>query len=99
MYGWKGDIPDLVQPDCNDPEQYTEAIVGLYEAHSRPRFVRVMAGDWHGAVTPEREAAYLARHLHPVFGPVVDLACGAGGWTQPQKKGRRGLILGGRHSY
>ncbi len=81
-YGWCGDIPDLVVPGCTDPEQYPEAIVGLYESQSRPRFVRTMAGDWSGVVTPAREEEYIARFLRPVGGPVVDLACGAGGWTK-----------------
>lgn len=80
-YDWCGDIPNLVMPECTDPEQYPEAIVGIYESQSRPRFVRTMAGDWSGVVTPLREEAYIARYLRPVSGPVVDLACGAGGWT------------------
>jgi SAM-dependent methyltransferase len=82
LYRWSGGIPDLVAQDCADPEQYPASVVEIYETHSRPRFVQVMAGDWSGAVTPAREEAYLARHLHPVDGPVVDLACGAGGWTR-----------------
>lgn len=81
-YGWCEDIPDLVAPGCADPEQYPEAIVGIYESQSRPRFVRTMAADWSGVVTPAREEAYLVKFLNPVDGPVVDLACGAGGWTQ-----------------
>lgn len=81
-YGWCGDVPDLVQPGCTDPEQYPESVVSIYEAQSRPRFVRTMAGDWSGVVTPAREEAYIARFLQPVDGPVVDLACGAGGWTR-----------------
>jgi SAM-dependent methyltransferase len=82
VYRWCGGIPDLVSQDCTDPEQYPESVVEIYETHSRPRFVQVMAGDWSGAVTSTREEAYLARYLQPVDGPVVDLACGAGGWTR-----------------
>lgn len=82
MYRWCGNIPDLVSQNCTDPEQYPESVVEIYETHSRPRFVQVMAGDWTGAVTSNREEAYLARYLQPVDGPVVDLACGAGGWTR-----------------
>jgi SAM-dependent methyltransferase len=81
-YGWSGDIPDLVVPGCADPEQYPEAIVGIYESQSRPRFVRTMAADWSDVVTPSREEAYLVKFLTPVEGPVLDLACGAGGWTK-----------------
>lgn len=81
-YGWSGDIPDLVAPECVDPEQYPDAIVGIYETQSRPRFVRTMAADWADVVTPSREEAYLVKFLNPVEGPVVDLACGAGGWTK-----------------
>ncbi len=81
-FGWDGDIPNLVKTGCADPEQYPEAVVQIYEAQSRPRFVRAMADDWFGVVTPSREEDYLARFLRPVAGPVVDLACGAGGWTK-----------------
>lgn len=81
-YGWSDNIPDLVAPECAHPEQYPEAIVGIYESQSRPRFVRTMAADWADVVTPSREEAYLVKFLTPVEGPVVDLACGAGGWTK-----------------
>lgn len=81
-YAWRGDIADLVPHDCSDPEEFPEALVDIYESQTRPRFVQVMGADWHGAVTPERELAYLQRFLQPVDGPVVDLACGAGSWTQ-----------------
>lgn len=81
-YRWFGDIPDLVLPGCTDPQQYPESIVGIYETQSRPRFVRTMADDWSGHVTPSREEAYLVKFLNPVSGPVLDLACGAGGWTK-----------------
>jgi ubiquinone/menaquinone biosynthesis C-methylase UbiE/uncharacterized protein YbaR (Trm112 family) len=81
-YSWYADIPNLVTADCNDPEEYPEALVEIYESQSRPRFVQVMAADWSSTVTPQREEEYLSRFLHPVDGPVVDLACGAGGWTR-----------------
>jgi SAM-dependent methyltransferase len=81
-YAWCADIPNLVSADCTDPEEYPEALVEIYESQSRPRFVQVMAADWSSTVTPQREEEYLSRFLHPVDGPVVDLACGAGGWTR-----------------
>ena len=49
---------------------------------TRPRFVRTMSRDWGRSLTPEVEEAYLARHLHAEEGLVLDLACGAGGWTE-----------------
>lgn len=80
-FAWLNNTPDLVVSECADPEQYPESVVQIYETQSRPRFVRAMAGDWFGVVTPAREEEYLARFLRPFTGPVVDLACGAGGWT------------------
>ncbi|HEY8709559.1 MAG TPA: methyltransferase domain-containing protein, partial [Burkholderiaceae bacterium] len=88
-YGWYGDIPDLVPAGCDDPEEFPEALVEIYETQTRPRFVHVMAGDWASVVTPAREEDYLARFLHPVDGPVLDLASGAGEWT-----GRVARLLG-----
>ncbi|WP_157601379.1 class I SAM-dependent methyltransferase [Stigmatella aurantiaca] len=56
--------------------------VALYEPLIRVNFVRLMARNFNGALTPELEDAYLQKFLRPVDGPVLDLACGAGRWTR-----------------
>lgn len=81
-YGWAGESPDLVPPGWPEADDYSADLVELYETQSRPRFVHVMANDWHEHVPEERERAYIAAHLHTTDGPVLDLACGAGGWTR-----------------
>lgn len=81
-YGWAGESPDLVPPGWPEADDYSAELVELYETQLRPRFVQVMANDWHEHVTDERERAYIAAHLHTTDGPVLDLACGAGGWTR-----------------
>ncbi|MBM3752206.1 MAG: class I SAM-dependent methyltransferase [Acidimicrobiia bacterium] len=81
-YGWVGESPDLVPPDCTDKDDYPTEIVHLYESEIRPRFVRVMAHDWNDDITAERERLYVATHLTPVEGPILDLACGAGSRTR-----------------
>ncbi|MFE7131354.1 methyltransferase domain-containing protein [Streptomyces sp. NPDC057638] len=53
----------------------------FYEAVARPAFLRVSGSNWGGAVTPGDEDAYLAAHVRPVDGPVLDLGAGAGRWT------------------
>lgn len=53
----------------------------FYEAVARPSFLRVAGANWGGAVTPDDEDRYIAEHVQPVDGPVVDLAAGAGRWT------------------
>src|SRR6266566_3125929 len=53
----------------------------FYEAHARPNFLRVAGSNWGGQVSPADEDAYIARHVRPVDGPVLDLAAGAGRWT------------------
>lgn len=56
--------------------------VGLhYETGLRPGFLRVMGSNWGGAVTPADEDRYLAEHVRPAAGPVLDLAAGGGRWT------------------
>ncbi|MGV9329956.1 class I SAM-dependent methyltransferase [Streptosporangium sandarakinum] len=56
--------------------------MGLYyEALMRPEFLRVAGSNWDAAVTPAAEDAYIAAHVRPVDGPVLDLAAGAGRWT------------------
>ncbi|MFH8345508.1 class I SAM-dependent methyltransferase [Streptomyces sp. NPDC018045] len=60
----------------------TLASVGhYYETVLRPGFLRLMGGNWSGAVTPADEDAYIAAHTRPADGPVLDLAAGAGRWT------------------
>ncbi|MFI5621388.1 class I SAM-dependent methyltransferase [Streptomyces sp. NPDC051567] len=53
-----------------------------YEAVLRPAFLRISGLNWGLAVTPADEDAYLAAHTAPVDGPVLDLAAGAGRWTE-----------------
>jgi SAM-dependent methyltransferase len=54
----------------------------FYEAYARPNFLRISGSNWGGAVTPADEDAYIISHLRPVAGPVLDLAAGAGRWTE-----------------
>jgi SAM-dependent methyltransferase len=57
--------------------------MGLYyEALMRPAFLRVMGSNWDGGLTPLDEDAYLAAQVRPAQGPVLDLAAGAGRWTE-----------------
>lgn len=53
-----------------------------YEAHARPNFVRLCGSNWAGQVLPSDEDDYIATHVRPVDGPVLDLAAGAGRWTE-----------------
>ncbi|WP_433241281.1 class I SAM-dependent methyltransferase [Streptosporangium sp. CA-135522] len=53
----------------------------FYEAIARPAFLRVSGSNWGGQVSRADEDAYIAEHVRPVDGPVLDLAAGAGGWT------------------
>ncbi|VVJ20420.1 Uncharacterised protein [Amycolatopsis camponoti] len=56
--------------------------MGLYyEAVLRPAFLRAMGSNWDEAVTPADEDRYIAEHVDPAEGPVLDLAAGAGRWT------------------
>lgn len=54
----------------------------FYEAYARPNFLRLCGSNWDGVVTPADEDAYIAEHVDPVDGPVLDLAAGAGRWTE-----------------
>ncbi|WP_169944041.1 class I SAM-dependent methyltransferase [Microbispora sp. H11081] len=54
----------------------------FYEAYARPNFLRLAGSNWGAAVTPADEDAYIAEHVRPVDGPVLDLAAGAGRWTE-----------------
>lgn len=56
--------------------------MGLYyESVLRPAFLRIAGANWGDAVTLDDEDAYVAEHLRPSDGPVLDLAAGAGRWT------------------
>lgn len=54
----------------------------FYEAYARPNFLRLAGSNWGTAISPADEDAYIAEHVRPVDGPVLDLACGAGRWTR-----------------
>lgn len=81
-FPYLGDVLDLVPSGPTEAVQFTPELVASYEEATRPRFVKVMGGGWDGELTPEYEEAYLARNLRPREGAVLDLACGAGGWTR-----------------
>jgi SAM-dependent methyltransferase len=53
----------------------------FYEAHARPHFLRVSGANWGDQISPEDEDAYIADHVRPVAGSVLDMAAGAGRWT------------------
>ncbi|MCF3176319.1 class I SAM-dependent methyltransferase [Streptomyces sioyaensis] len=53
-----------------------------YESLLRPSFLRVHGINWNDAISVEAEHQYLADHVRPVGGPVLDLAAGAGNWTR-----------------
>jgi SAM-dependent methyltransferase len=53
----------------------------FYEAYARPAFLRVSGSNWGGTVTEADEDRYIAAHVRPVDGPVLDLGAGAGRWT------------------
>ncbi|CAL9624019.1 2-methoxy-6-polyprenyl-1,4-benzoquinol methylase, mitochondrial (plasmid) [Streptomyces sp. enrichment culture] len=74
--GHEGDAADFLEKLSRVPS------MGLfYEAVARPAFLRVSGSNWGGAVTEEDEDRYLAEHVRPVEGPVLDLGAGAGRWT------------------
>lgn len=77
--GYRGGFLDLAG-DTDAPEEFSPDRAATFE-RDRHRFVRVMARDFQGHLTREREEAYLARHLPAGDGPVLDLACGAGSRT------------------
>jgi SAM-dependent methyltransferase len=54
----------------------------FYEAYARPNFLRLCGSNWDTIVSPADEDAYIAEHVAPVDGPVLDLAAGAGRWTE-----------------
>ncbi|GGV44850.1 class I SAM-dependent methyltransferase [Streptomyces griseoflavus] len=88
-YPVAGGILDLTAPAGEETgvDDFLEKLsqvpsMGLfYEAVARPSFLRVAGSNWGGDVTPADEDRYIAEHVAPVEGPVVDLAAGAGRWT------------------
>jgi SAM-dependent methyltransferase len=56
--------------------------MGLYyEAVLRPAYLRLAGLNWGNVVTPADEDRYIAEHISPTDGPVLDVAAGAGRWT------------------
>lgn len=80
-YQWFFDMPNLIPKNCDEPEEYPESLVKIYETESRPRFIRVMGRDWSSLITKDREREYLNQFMHPVDGPILDVACGVGNST------------------
>ncbi|NJP65935.1 class I SAM-dependent methyltransferase [Streptomyces spiramenti] len=84
-----GGIADLSgpAPEENGVDDLLERLsrvpsMGLfYEAVARPNFLRVAGSNWDGRVGHDEEDRFLADHVRPVAGPVLDLAAGAGRWT------------------
>jgi ubiquinone/menaquinone biosynthesis C-methylase UbiE len=76
------DVLDMIGDAEPRSAEFVEKLAERYESLTRPRFVRVMAKDRDRQLTPEREEDYLRQFLHTAEGPVLDLACGAGGWTE-----------------
>ena len=54
----------------------------FYEAYARPNFVRLCGQNFGGSVSPSDEDEYIVKWVQPVDGPVLDLAAGAGRWTE-----------------
>lgn len=54
----------------------------FYEALARPAFLRLCGSNWGGALTVDDEDAWITAQVRPVDGPVLDLAAGAGRWTE-----------------
>lgn len=74
-------IVDLTAGVGDDKEAGKRNVPPRYEAALRPAFLRVMGGNWGGAVSVADEDRYLRERVRPVDGPVLDLAAGAGRWT------------------
>lgn len=68
---------DLLQKLAEMPK------MGLYyETFLRPNYLRLAGTNIGHEITPEIEDAYIVEHLRDTEGPVVDLAAGAGRWTE-----------------
>ncbi|MGW1764030.1 methyltransferase domain-containing protein [Streptomyces sp. NPDC002073] len=90
-YPVAGGILDLTERAADDAGGHADFLeklsqvpsMGLfYEAVARPAFLRLCGQNWGGDITLDGEDGYLARNIHPVDGPVLDLAAGAGRWTE-----------------
>ncbi|GII88136.1 hypothetical protein Ssi03_61260 [Sphaerisporangium siamense] len=81
-------ILNLSEGAQNNPGDFLYKLAELpsmglfYEAYARPNFLRIAGTNWGAQVTPEDERRYIIDHVAPVEGPVLDLACGAGTWTE-----------------
>jgi len=51
-------------------------------AYARPNFKRLCGMNYDDRVNPAWEDEYIATHVQPVDGPVLDLAAGGGRWTK-----------------
>jgi SAM-dependent methyltransferase len=75
-------------PNSGDGDDFLRKLseiptMGLfYEALARPAFLRVSGANWGFDVSPADEDDYITRQVLPVDGPVLDLAAGAGRWTE-----------------
>ncbi|UVS81500.1 class I SAM-dependent methyltransferase [Actinokineospora sp. UTMC 2448] len=57
--------------------------MGLYyETFLRPNYLRLAGTNIGYEITPDDEYAYIREHLRGTEGPVVDVAAGAGRWTE-----------------
>jgi len=56
--------------------------ISRYEG-MRPDFIWVLGDNWDDAFSPSDGDSHVLRFLEPQGGPVLDLACGSGRWTQP----------------
>lgn len=54
----------------------------LYENLLRPAYLRLAGSNFGDQVTHAYEDAFITEHLQGVEGPVVDVAAGAGRWTE-----------------
>ncbi|MDX6741625.1 class I SAM-dependent methyltransferase [Actinocorallia sp. A-T 12471] len=87
-YPMGGGVLDLTAPVPDDAKDFQFKLaempsMGLfYESYARPNFLRMSGSDFGDSVTPEVEDAYIAEHIAPVDGPVLDMAAGAGRWTE-----------------
>ncbi|MFC4586719.1 class I SAM-dependent methyltransferase [Sphaerisporangium corydalis] len=82
--GVSEDVSDVTHEATSDLLQKLAEMpsMGLYyESVLRPAYLRIAGANWGGAVTPGDEDDYVAEHIAPVDGPVLDLAAGAGRWT------------------
>jgi SAM-dependent methyltransferase len=82
-------IVDLTVPAAGDQADDFQFMLAempsmglIYETHARPNFLRLCGSNWGDTVTPATEDDYIAQHVRPVDGPVLDIAAGAGRWTE-----------------